>query len=340
MNQRNLPQILERKVLQTIMSLPPELIRMVVGKPIVIDNQTLHPEMQLYLMVRKLIKKPAMGDLPPQHSRQSYVKDSLVHGIDIHDVETSDFIINDHLLMRLYEIDSRETPVIYYLHGGGFVIGDLEMFDHVCRFICHETGYKVLALNYRKAPEFPFPSGIEDGVAGYHWIIEKASEFGIDQSKIVICGDSAGANLATVVTQIICQEGLTPPKKQVLFYPTCDWSRDYDSTEKFGTGFFLTKKDFEYFASHYHGPQGCDLSHPWISPVHGKLNGLPETILVTAGFDPLRDQGEAYAERLRQEGVKVTLIREEGMIHGFINLIGFSLYSRSVVKNILSQLKF
>lgn len=330
--------IIERLVLRTIFSFPSETVLHAFGQePVVIQGQRLHPEMQLYLLLRKLKKSPAMGDLPPVESRQVYVQDSLVHGIKIDSIKSQDFLVHEGVKARLYKSNDEVSPVIIYYHGGGFVIGDLEMFDHVCRYICAETGYKVFAVDYRKAPEYPFPAGIEDGVAGYKWAIERAGELKFDKENVFIAGDSAGACLTTVVTQQLVKERYLLPKKQLLFYPTCDWSQDYQSTELFSEGFFLTKNDFIYFGGHYQN--GCDLSDPRISPLRGELQGLPPAIVVTAGFDPLRDQGDAYADCMKAAGVEVIHIQEEGMIHGFVNLVGFSQHARNVVSNVLSLLK-
>lgn len=332
---RSFVDFLERKALNFIMSLPAEKML----KPVVVDGLRLHPEMQMYLLIRKLMKKPAMGDLPPVESRKAYVKDSLVHGIDISHVRSQDFLIKEDLTGRLYSTTDEISPAIIYFHGGGFVIGDNEMFDHVMRFFCAQSGYKIFAVDYRKAPEYPFPHPIEDGVAGYKWAVENALRLGIDFDRIAIAGDSAGGNIAAVVTQIICHEDYLKPKKQLLFYPTCDWVDHYPSTDLFGTGFFLTIKDFEYFSDHYHGGRLEDYSDYRISPLRGNLTGLPPAVIVTSGFDPLRDQGDAYAKALSKAGVDVVHYREEGMIHAFINLVGFSQHARDAVTKALKILK-
>lgn len=332
---RSFVDFLERKALNFIMSLPAEKML----KPVVVDGLRLHPEMQMYLLIRKLMKKPAMGELPPVESRKAYVKDSLVHGIDIDHVRSQDYLIKEGLNGRLYSTTDEITPAIIYFHGGGFVIGDNVMFDHVMKYICAESGYKIFAVDYRKAPEFPFPHPIEDGVAGYKWAVENALRLGIDFDRLAIAGDSAGGNIAAVVTQIICNEGFLKPKKQLLLYPTCDWVDHYPSTDLFGTGFFLTVKDFEYFSDHYHGGRLNDYSDYRISPLRGNLKGLPPAIVVTAGFDPLRDQGDAYAKAMRHAGVEVVHYREEGMIHAFINLVGFSQHARNAVTKAIGLLK-
>lgn len=336
----NLLEATEKNILRLLMSLPLPMIFKSLGvKSVKLDGNTLHPEIQLYLLIRKLTNRPAMGDQPPVQSRLSYVKDSKVHGAEIPHIQSRDFAITPDVDGRLYSVSPDSAPVIVYYHGGGFVIGDNEMFDHVCKYICAETGFKVFAVNYRKAPEFRFPIGIEDAVAGYRWALEHSHELNIDTDKIYVAGDSAGGCLATVVTQVLASKGEKLPLKQLLFYPTCDWVADYKSTELFSSGFFLTKHDFEYFAHHLHGGVPNDVSDFRISPLRGKLSGLPPAIIVTAGFDPLRDQGDAYAAKMKESGVDVTHLRAEGMIHGFINLVGFSQYSRNVVSHALSLLK-
>lgn len=332
---RSISELLEKKALQFLISLPFEQIL----SPIIIDNCKLHPEMQVYLWIRKLMGRPAMGELPPIDSRRTYVKDSVIHGIDVQNIEVHDYKIKEGLTGKLYALSSRKAPLIVYYHGGGFVIGDNEMYGHVYRYICAETGFKVFAVNYGKAPEHPFPIGLEDAITGYKFAISHSGEMNFDLSEVYIAGDSAGANLATVICQILVAEKFHLPKKQLLFYPTCDWCEDYKSAQYFATGFFLTQKDFEYFALNYHGGKPQNLSDFRISPLRGRLEGVPSSIIVTAGFDPLRDQGDAYALKLKEAGVFVIHMREEGMIHGFINLIGFSQYARTVTSKALSFLK-
>lgn len=327
----------ERFLLQKIFTLPAEtILKTFKQKAVILDEQRLHPEMQLYLLIRKIRKSPGMGDQPPVQSRQTYVRDSLVHGIRIDNIKMEEFNL-DGVRARFYKKSDDLSPVIIYYHGGGFVIGDLEMFDHVCRYLCDVTGYKIFAVDYRKAPEFPFPTGIEDGIKGYKWAMERAEKLGFNPDKVIIAGDSAGACLATVISQTLAQEGYKLPVKQLLFYPPCDWGQDYQSTELFAENFFLTKRDLIYFGDHY--LNGNDQSDPRISPLRGHLKGLPPAIIITAGFDPLRDQGEAYAAKLREAGVVVKHVRKEGMIHGFINLVGFSPYAREVVSEVLSWIR-
>lgn len=341
----NIANTVERLALKSIMSLPPRLILSTFGKPSVVhDNQELDPEIQVYLLIRKLLKKPGMGEVDPVLSRSGYTQDSLVHGIRINDIVSKDFdipVTGASIKGRLYHPSqtSGPMPTLIYYHGGGFVIGDLEMFDHVCRFISLETGFKVLAVDYRKAPEYPFPTGIHDSVEAYKWAISNHTLLGIDTSCVLVGGDSAGGNLATIVGQILAEQDIIRPVLQLLIYPTCDHSKSYPSREHFGENFFLTKKDIEYFQTHYVG-RDCDNFHPWISPIHAKnLSNLPPAVIVTAGFDPLRDEGEAYAERLQSEGVEVKIIREKGLIHGFINMIGFSRSSLVAFRRVLQQVK-
>ncbi|GAB2693222.1 alpha/beta hydrolase [Thalassiella azotivora] len=213
-------------------------------------------------------------------------------------------------------VDDRPAPLLVYLHGGGFVFGDLDGVDEPCRLLCRHAGVHVLSVDYRLAPEDPFPAGPDDAVAALRWAHENAAALGADPSRVGVGGDSAGANLATVAA--LDTRG-TPwaPVAQVLVYPVTDSSRRHPSRERFAEGFLLTDADMTWFEGHYEG--SSQATHPRRSPLLTEdLGGAAPAALVTAAFDPLRDEGEAYAGRLADAGVPVTAWRVPSLVHGFL----------------------
>jgi acetyl esterase len=204
-------------------------------------------------------------------------------------------------------------PVVVFFHGGGFVIGDLDTHDQVCRQLANGSRAMVIAVDYRLAPEHPWPAAPDDCLAATDWVLEHAAELGGDPSRVAVAGDSAGGNLAAVVAQAR-RERL---QAQVLIYPATDLSMSHPSIIENGDGYLLTKEGMDWFMGHY-APDVEDIT---CSPLaNHELAGLPPTLIITAEYDPLRDEGEAYAEHLREAGVPVSLTRYDGMIHGFFQL--------------------
>jgi acetyl esterase len=213
---------------------------------------------------------------------------------------------------RLYSsAEPGAKTLLLYLHGGGFVVGDLDTHDAPCRVLCRHAGVDVLAVAYRLAPEHPFPGYVDDARAAYEWA---AGEF----ARVAVAGDSAGGNLAATLAIEY------DPALALLIYPAVDASRVRRSRELFGSGFFLTDELMEWYTGHFL-PEGSDAGDPLRSPLLSpRLAESAPALVVTAGFDPLRDEGEAYAAALREAGVDVLLRRFPGLFHGFINSIGAS----------------
>jgi acetyl esterase len=218
-------------------------------------------------------------------------------------------------------------PTILFIHGGGWVIGDLDTHDNQARRLCREVGAVVVSLDYRLAPEAPFPAAVEDAWAALSWVGEHVDELGGDRARIAVAGDSAGGTLSAVVAARSRDRGGPELAAQLLIYPGADFSATdpatYPSRVENAEGKLLTAKDMAWFAAQYIGPvfEGLDLAHPDLSPIRAAdLKGLAPAIVVTAEFDPLRDEGEAYARALEQAGTPVTLVRMDGMIHGFFDL--------------------
>jgi len=225
------------------------------------------------------------------------------------------------LPVRIYTPDATgPRPVVAYFHGGGFVFCSIETHDGTCRRLANATGSAVVSVEYRLAPECPFPAAIDDCYAATVWSHEHAEELGADGRQLVVAGDSAGGNLAAVVAQMARDRGGPPIAFQVLVYPVIDGACDTPSYTENAEGYFLERQAMQWFWDQYLGPAGnCD--DPLASPNRaGDLSGLPPAVVITAEYDPLRDEGEAYAGALEAAGVPVTMLRYDGMIHGFASM--------------------
>jgi acetyl esterase len=213
-------------------------------------------------------------------------------------------------------------PVLTYFHGGGWVIGNLEVVDKPCRALAAVTGAIVVATQYRMAPETKFPGAVDDCYAALQWVAGNAAEFGGDPNRLGVIGDSAGGNLAAVVALKARDEGGPRIRAQVLTYPVTDATSDLPSRRENAEGYLLTSASMDWFWRHYLREPG-DGKNPYASPLLASdHSGLPPALVLTAEFDPLRDEGEAYAERLKAAGVSVTARRYDGLIHGVFWMTG------------------
>jgi len=211
-------------------------------------------------------------------------------------------------------------PVLVYFHGGGWVIGSIEVYDGACRSLASRAGCIVVSVEYRLAPEHPFPAAPEDCYAATRWVAEHAATFGGDATRLAVGGDSAGGNLAAVVALMARDRGGPTLVHQLLIYPVTDADFETRSYRQNAEGYFLTRADMIWFWNHY-APREEQRRNPYAAPLRApSLRGLPPAHVVTAEFDPLRDDGDAYAARLREEGVPVQLSRYDGMIHGFVQM--------------------
>lgn len=214
-------------------------------------------------------------------------------------------------------------PTLIYYHGGGFVIGNIATHDSTCRRLANKSRCQVISIDYRLAPEHPFPAPIDDGVAAFRHIRDNAASFGVDPTRLAVGGDSAGGQMAAVVCQTCRDAGEAMPAFQMLIYPATDSSKESGSRKSFAEGYFLSKALMDWFWKAY-VPAGTDLADLRLSPLLAKdLAGLPPAFVLTAGYDPLRDEGRAYADRLIDAGVKTTYVNYPGTIHGFFSLSRF-----------------
>jgi acetyl esterase len=210
-------------------------------------------------------------------------------------------------------------PVLVFFHGGGWVICDLETHDGLCRMLANRAGATVVSVDYRLAPEAVFPAAVDDCVAVTKWVGAHGAELNVDTSRLAVGGDSAGGNLAAVVALAARDEGGPPIAFQLLIYPATDARMVSDSIAENGAGYFLEEPDMKWFYGHY----AADATDWRVSPLLAKdLSHLPPALVLTAQYDPLRDEGEAYGEALRKAGGQVTVKRYDGMIHGFVSMTG------------------
>jgi acetyl esterase len=304
---------------------------------------TLDLDVQLLLAARRLSREPEIYKLPVEEARVSYRRQfgALTPAPDrVYDVSelTLPGPAGD-IPARLYSPPpaAAPLPLLVHYHGGGHVTGDPDTCDYVSRRVVRRAGAIVLSVDYRMGPEHPMPDPNVDARAAYLWAREHAGKLGADPDQIAVGGDSAGGNLGTVVC-LDCREAGDPlPAFQWLVYPVTDLSRRSRSRDLLGDAFLLTDPVIEWYNGHFlNGGDPADVhASPLLAP---DLSGLPPAYVATAGFDPLRDEGEAYARRLEEAGVPVTLQRFDSLIHGFANLTAVSPACRDAVDQAIAAL--
>lgn len=308
---------------RAIPRLPPALLRRLAGEPVVIEGRRLDPQIQLALRLEELIGpwEPAA----PARARARRRRDARIFGgrrIEIGRTAELDLPgPAGRIRSRLYvpAAAGEHPPLLVYYHGGGHVICDLDTHDQPCRFLAREVPALVLSIDYRLGPEHRFPAAVEDSLAAFAWAREHAERLGADPDRVAVAGDSAGGNLAAVVAQLAAAGDGPAPAHQTLIYPVTDYSAERPSYARFAAGFFLTRDEMHWFRDNYLGSV-AERSDPRASPIlAADLRGLAPAHVVTCGFDPLRDEGEAYAARLADSGVPTTLRREPDLVHGFVN---------------------
>jgi acetyl esterase len=300
-----------------------------------VEGETLAPEVQLALAMLARRREPPPETLSPPEARRRRRRLSAVYAGKPTPVgAVRDLELGSALRARHYAPaePGGPHPLLVYYHGGGFTYGDLETHDGVCRILCRHAGAHVLAIDYRLAPEHPFPAAVEDARTALRWAYDNAAALGADPQRVGVGGDSAGGNLAAVVSQLASRDGGPAPALQLLIYPATDFSRRRRSRELFGEGFLLTNSEMDWFETNYLGAERTHARDPRASPLLAEdLSGLAPAYVVTAAFDPLRDEGEEYAEALRAAGTPVTVRRFPGFIHAFIAGAGVSRNAREAL---------
>jgi acetyl esterase len=344
-----LPPNLEFQILRFVCGLPPRLQRRLFGKPPTIDGQVLATDIHVLIEVARLSgARSYTNGLPPEEARafnrlgaaaSSAPRPIPMARVESHEIPTAAGPIGARFYLPPDLPGGTPPPLLVFYHGGGWVIGDLDTHDGVCRFLAAAAGLAVLSVEYRLAPEHPFPAAVEDAWDALSWAAVNAHGLGVDPTRIAVGGDSAGGNLAGAVSLQARAGGGPMPAMQLLLYPVTDSAEDPRSRELFADGFMLTKADMDLFEGHYL-PVGSDVDDPRVSIFKAPdLTGLPRAYVATAGFDPLRDEGEAYALRMREAGVEVALRRYPGLIHGFANQTAVSRSSRAAMFEVAGALR-
>lgn len=324
----SLAEAIKARFLRLLLGLPRVLLKLLAGRQIHIEGQGLAPETQLMLRLKKLAREPNVEDLPVDQARAALASQSrLVGGRQligaVRDLEIEG--PRGPIGLRLYTPTSRlrdeAVPTLLFIHGGGMIYGgEHGTHDAAIRFLAEKSGVQVLSVDYRLAPEHPYPAGLDDCKAAFTWLVENAAAVSADVDRLAVGGDSAGGNFSAAVAVYAAQQGL-PLKFQLLIYPFTDASAHSASRDRFSEGFFLTAKFMDQAERAYVGD--ADPADPDISVLRRTEfpAGVAPAYVVTAGFDPLRDEGEAYARLLADHGVEVRSHRYESMIHGFFNMV-------------------
>lgn len=284
----------------------------------------LDPLVKAFLDKAAALPRPKAWEIPPAMARQSFASMMQVTGPKDVAVGRIDNLTipgpGGSIRARAYApvAASGPLPALIYFHGGGFVAGSLESHDGLARLFAAEGGFKVIAVDYRLAPEHPWPAAPDDAWAATAWIEQNATALGIDAGRLAVGGDSAGAMLAAIVTQMAKEKGGLKLAYQLLMFPQTQIGGETASMHEFAVGYFLERRAIEYFNSLYL-PAGADKNAPRVSPLRAKdFSGLPPAYVMLGGYDPLHDEGLAYAEKLRMAGVKVTIADYADMVHCFI----------------------
>ncbi|HIW92396.1 MAG TPA: alpha/beta hydrolase [Candidatus Corynebacterium avicola] len=319
------------------------------------DGDLLDADVRASLLALKLISSLDIVDVPPVHSRKIVEKEAFIAAGDVRVAHVHDTAIAG-VGVRVYhhaepEEDLGPRPVLIYVHGGGWVTGSLDSHDATCRSLCADGRVTVVSVDYRMAPEHPFPTplddvyevvtAVQDATPGGE--VERVVGAPVDTSRLIIAGDSAGGNLAAATCLKLRAEGRDQPVLQLLFVPVTDLANKSASRLEFGDlGLYLTEEQISWYEHHYLGRgdtlgTSIDPTHPLVSPLLAEdLTGLAPAYIAVAGFDPLRDEGEAYAARLKEAGVPVNVVRHRGLVHPFINSVAVWRGSRKAMEQAVS----
>jgi acetyl esterase len=327
-----------RAAFAALLGLPAPVRHAVARRPHIVDGEPLDPDVVLGLRV--LGRAAAQPEPTVAEARRRLERDAWVFGGQPEAVgAVEDLTIagpDGAIPVRLYRPATRagtetqpDPPLLLWFHGGGWVVGSIDSHDSLCRAVCSRAEVAVLNVGYRLAPEHPFPAAVEDCVAAFRWAATNAESLGVDVARLAVGGDSAGGNLAAVVAQETSRDGGPAPAFQVLVVPAVDFSGDRPSKELFGTGYLLDRAKLDWYEDLYLGDHPRD--DPRCSPLLAEdLSGLPPAYVAVAGFDPLRDEGIAYADALRAAGVEVSLRVHGDAVHPFLGTLVTELGQRAL----------
>ncbi|HNM84433.1 MAG TPA: alpha/beta hydrolase [Mycobacterium sp.] len=312
------------------------------GRAVVIDGNTLDPTLQAFIASLHLAGVDGLVfDDDVALSRRMFNSLVPLSGPPV-PADLSELSIPGpagQIRVRHYRAADDGAPALVYFHGGGWVLGGLDSYDPVARILGRRTGVHVFSVDYRLAPEHPAPAALDDCLAAYRWVVAHAGELGVRRDRVAVGGDSAGGNLAAAVAQLTREDDVVPAL-QLLIYPVTDVRAPTRSRTLFANGFALTAHDIAWFGDRYLEGSQLDAADPRVSPARAAdLTGLPPALVVTAGFDPLRDEGNAYAAALGAAGVSVDLREMTSMTHGFINFDGLGGGASACLAELASALR-
>ena len=296
----------------------------------------LDPQLEIVLQFIAANEQP-VADWTPDNVRAGFraMTVDLVQPEDVVPVGRTESVEIAGRPARVYRpIATGPHPTLVYLHGGGFVIGDLDTHDQTCRRLCRDADTTVVSLDYRLAPEHPFPAAVEDGLAAVDWAAGRLHELG-GSDVLAVGGDSAGGTIAAVCAQ----ERRKAVSAQLLLYPGTDVSGDYPSRSANGEGYYLTTDLMVWFLGHYLSGAEVSLEDPRVSPLRGDLAGLAPAVVAVAEFDPLCDEGAAYADAMAAAGVHVDLVRYPGLIHGFFDMGPYSAAAAEATDDVIRRFR-
>ncbi|MBO9521835.1 MAG: alpha/beta hydrolase [Nocardioidaceae bacterium] len=335
----------ETAVLRGAMALPPAVQRALVRRPRQADGHTLSPEIQLMFRLSDLSGAPGLGERPVEDSREQMLKDSVMAGGRQPIGAIRELVVDGAegtLPARLYIPSARfrddSRPTLMFFHGGGMCLGDLDTYDAACRHLAERSGVQVLSIAYRLAPEHPFPAGVQDCFAAYQWLVKNAGAVDADPERLAVGGDSAGGYFAATTAIQAAEAGL-PLAFQLLIYPVTDLVNRSRSRDLFDGGGLLLTRDGMDRLNDWYTPDPSDRTAPLASPLLNEtLPAMAPAYVVTAGFDPLRDEGEAYGALMARHGTTVETQRFGSMAHGFVNIVGVGREARARAAEVADKL--
>ena len=321
---------IQRGVARGLLGLPAPVLRLVTRR-----EHTLDPQVAMLIALND-----RLGGMPNRALGVKRARRRFEASVPVVDAPVRSHIRNENryagtIPVRIYRPPNltTPTPAILYLHGGGFTVGSLHSHDRLCRVLADETQFIVVAVDYRLAPEHKAPAAADDAIAAFDWLSREATALGIDPTRIAVCGDSAGGNLSAQVALA------RKPALQVLVYPMTDATSSMESHRTNGRGYLLDRDSIDWFHEQYL-VDAAQARDPRVSPLYASdVSGVAPAIVIVAGFDPLRDEGIAYANKLRQAGVRVDLRCEESMIHGFWSMTGVVAAARRAVLDVAGVIR-
>ncbi|GAS90137.1 alpha/beta hydrolase [Mycolicibacterium brisbanense] len=327
-------ELIQRAAFTTVGRVPKAILRRLIPPTVNADGDVMEPE--IALLMRVTAAEPDFSDGTVADARAAMENDCRVFADRSADADVAvdtNIVLRSGIRASLYRPRVRSNGLVLFLHGGGFVLGSRSAYDSPARLIASRAGVNVLSIEYRLAPEAPFPAAPDDAMEAWQFAVEGCADWGVDPQRIVLLGDSAGANLCAVLSNQLQHETLRP-RMQVLMYPVVDAAGDYRSREEFADNPALTVKQMDWLAGLY-VTDARDRSDPRVSPILAEdLSGVPATLITVAGFDPLRDEAIAYASRLNSFGVPTRLLREGGLVHGYLSMTQISPAAREAVNRV------